>query len=144
MQIPLIHYFLFALFWLLTFCFIFAKQPCTPFSLDVVLTLPMKIYTILNKISLKKLLSYKNQNIWMSDLDTTFPSHAVTDAAAENISFMFCNYSYLFSFEVCRKYAESLTRHSWFEPMSARRGLGKPASRLTSLGELNWQCSLPE
>ena len=28
-------------------------------------------------------------------------------------------------------------RHGWFEPISARRGLGKPASRLTSFGELN-------
>ena len=34
-------------------------------------------------------------------------------------------------------YDESLTRHSWFESISARRGLGKPASRLTSLCELN-------
>ena len=41
-------------------------------------------------------------------------------------------------------YNESLTRHSWFQPISARRELGKPASRLTSLGELNWLCSLPE
>ena len=46
--------------------------------------------------------------------------------------------------EYSRQYGESLTRHSWFEPISARRGLGKPASRLTSLGELNWRCSLPE
>ena len=27
-------------------------------------------------------------------------------------------------------------RHSWFESISARRGLGKSASRLTSLGEI--------
>ena len=43
-----------------------------------------------------------------------------------------------------RWYGESLMRHSWFEPISARHGLGKSTSRLTSLGELNWQCSVPE
>ena len=32
----------------------------------------------------------------------------------------------------------------WYESISARHGLGKPASRLTSLRELNWSCSLPE
>ena len=47
-------------------------------------------------------------------------------------------------FSYSRQYGESLTRHSSFEPISARRGLGKPASRLTSLGELNRLCSLPE
>ena len=36
-----------------------------------------------------------------------------------------------------------ITRHSLFEPISVRCGLGKPASCLTSLGESNSLCSLP-
>ena len=35
-------------------------------------------------------------------------------------------------------------RHILFKPISARRGLGKPASRLTSLSESNSVGSLPE
>ena len=38
----------------------------------------------------------------------------------------------------------SLTRHSWFEPISARRGLEKSAARLTIHGECNCLGSLPE
>ena len=41
-------------------------------------------------------------------------------------------------------YGESLTRHSWFEPIRARCRLGKPTSRLISLCESNYLCSLPE
>ena len=44
----------------------------------------------------------------------------------------------------CQQYGESLTCHSWFEPISTRLGLGKPASCLTSFGESNSECSLPE
>ena len=43
----------------------------------------------------------------------------------------------VFTSTYSRQYSESLAPHSWLEPISARRGLGKPASRLTSLGELN-------
>ena len=39
---------------------------------------------------------------------------------------------------------ESLTRRNRFEPISARRGLGKPAPCLTSLGQSNWLCLLPK
>ena len=38
----------------------------------------------------------------------------------------------LFGYSRC--YGESITRHNWFEPISARRGLGNPAACLTSLG----------
>ena len=41
-------------------------------------------------------------------------------------------------------HGESLTHHTWFEQISTRLGLGKPFSCLTSLGESNWLCSLPE
>ena len=37
-----------------------------------------------------------------------------------------------------------INSHNWFEPISTHFGLGKPASCLTSLGESNSLCSLPE
>ena len=42
------------------------------------------------------------------------------------------------------QHAVALQRFRRFEPINARCGLGKPTSRLTSLGESNFLCSLPE
>ena len=77
---------------------------------------------------------FKKHLNWFEYIALPFPTDAVFTLSNNVLS----------TSQYSRQYGESLMRHNWFEPISASRGLKKPASRLTNLGESNWLHWLPE